>query len=131
MLDPPGSPRLVLCRCPDSINMTSLAQPAHGSIGRDSLATVSVQGFTVIRDIFGGSTISVDVAEPATVSGVLQSLLDRYGQPLNAVLCDPRTGEITAFPMRLGDEMISSILDGSRAVKDGDELIIIFPVGGG
>lgn len=111
--------------------MASLAQPARGLIGRDSLARVSVQGFTVIRDIFGESTVSVDVAEPATVSGVLQSLLDRYGQSLNAVLCDPRTGEITAFPMRLGDEIISSSLDGDRAVKDGDELIIIFPVGGG
>lgn len=95
------------------------------------MAKVYVKGFTVVRDIFGASTISLEVDEPSSVAGVLAGLLERFGEPLKGILCDPATGEVTPFPLRLGDEVISSTSDGSRPVRDGDELTIIFPVGGG
>lgn len=95
------------------------------------MAIVKVQAFTTIRDIFGARTIEIDVPGTETVKGVLDSLLSRYGQPLREALCDPATGELTYFPMRLNDELISSTYDRDRPVKTGDEIAIIFPVGGG
>jgi molybdopterin converting factor small subunit len=35
------------------------------------------------------------------------------------------------FLMRLNDEIISSTFDMTKKIKDGDEIAIIFPVGGG
>ncbi len=95
------------------------------------MTRVRVRGHTVIRDIFGAGTIEVDVAGPETIKGLLDALLKRYGEPLRAALCDPTTGELTPFPVRLNDELISSTLDRDRPVKSGDEIAIIFPVGGG
>lgn len=95
------------------------------------METIAVRGFTVIRDIFGSSTVDVDAAAAGTVSGVLEALLARFGDPLRSILCEPGSGEITPFPIRLNDELISSALDGDRRVEPGDEMTIIFPVGGG
>lgn len=95
------------------------------------MAKVKVRGFTVIRDVFGASEVEVDVAQPETVKGVLDALLERYGRPLQEKICDSSTGELTPFPIRLNDEIISTRLDGDRPVQNGDEMTIIFPVGGG
>ena len=95
------------------------------------MAKVRVRGFTVVRDIFGAGAVEVEVGHPATVKGVLDTLLKQYGGPLKKIICDPRTGEITPFPIRHVDEIISSTLDGAKPVKSGDEIAIIFPIGGG
>ena len=95
------------------------------------MARVKVRSFTVIRDVLGSSVVEIDVTGPATVKGVLDALLREYGRPLAATICEPGTGELTPFPIRLNDEIISSTLDKDRSVKSGDELAIIFPVGGG
>lgn len=92
---------------------------------------VRVHGFTTIRDIFGASAVEVDVAGSETVGDVLEALLARFGKPLAAAICDPATGGLTYFPLTLNDELISSTFDRDRPVKTGDEIAIIFPVGGG
>ena len=95
------------------------------------MARVKVRGFTVVRDVFGAGAVEVEVDHPATVKGVLDALLQQYGAPLKKIICDPHTGEITPFPIRHIDELINSTLDGARSVKNGDEIAIIFPIGGG
>jgi molybdopterin converting factor small subunit len=47
------------------------------------------------------------------------------------VLVDPDTGEMTPFLLVLNGEAISSTLDTDRPVKTGDEMTLIFPIGGG
>jgi molybdopterin converting factor small subunit len=96
-----------------------------------TLAKVRVRGFTVIRDIFRAEVVEVEVPEPGNVRGVLAALLREYGSPLEEIICDPGSGEPSSFPIRLNDEMITSVRDGDRPVNDGDELTIIFPIGGG
>ncbi len=93
------------------------------------MAKVKVKGFTVVRDALGASTVEVD-ASPETVRGTLETLLNRYAR-LRDVLMDPATGEMAPFLLVLNEEAISSTLDMNRPVKTGDEIAIIFPIGGG
>jgi len=95
------------------------------------MAKVRIKSFTVIRDVLGAEVVEVEVSSPETVKGVFDELLRRYGAPLKDKLCDSASEGLTAFPLRLNDEILSSVLDQDRPVKDGDEIAIIFPVGGG
>jgi len=95
------------------------------------VATVTVKGFSVIRDVFGANTVEVSVGPPETVKEVLAALLEKFGEPLKKVLVEPDTGELTPFLLVLNGEAISSTLDSGRSVKTGDEITLIFPIGGG
>jgi sulfur carrier protein ThiS len=65
------------------------------------------------------------------VKATLAALLAKFGEPLKKVLVDPANGEITPLLLVLNGEAISSTLDVDRPVKTGDELTLIFPIGGG
>ncbi len=94
------------------------------------MAKVKVRGFTVVRDALGASVVEVDVEHPETVKSTFDSLLKTY-ERLRNVLMDPATGEMAPFLLVLNQEAISSTLDMDRPVKTGDEIAIIFPIGGG
>jgi MoaD family protein len=95
------------------------------------VATIKVKGFSVIRDVLGATEVALEVGHPETVKAALDALLQRYGGPLKKVLVDPDTGEMTPFLLVLNGEAISSTLDTDRPVKTGDEMTLIFPIGGG
>jgi len=95
------------------------------------VATVRVKGFSVVRDVFGASVVEVDVPPPETVGAALEALLAKYGRPLRDVLVDPETCEMTPFLLVHNGESVSSTLDRDRPIKNGDELVMIFPIGGG
>ena len=92
---------------------------------------MNVRGFSVVRDVFRAPVVEVEVPYPETVEAVLDALLRKYDGRLRETICDPDTGEMAPFLVRLNDEIISSTLDKGRPVKNGDELAIIFPIGGG
>jgi molybdopterin converting factor small subunit len=94
------------------------------------VAKVKVRGFTVVRDALGASVVEVDVEHPETMKSTFDLLLKTY-EPLRNVLIDPATGEMAPFLIVLNEEVISSTLDMDRPVKTGDEIAIIFPIGGG
>ncbi len=95
------------------------------------MARVKVRGFTVVRDALRAPEVEVEVADPLTVRAVFDALLREYGQPLRQAICDSTTGKLASFPITLNDELISSTLDMDRPVRNGDEIAIIFPIGGG
>ena len=95
------------------------------------MARVKVKGFSVIRDVFGASVVDVDVGPPETVRAALAALLEKFGEPLRKVLVEPDTGEMTPFLLVMNGEAISSTLDVDKPVRTGDELTLIFPIGGG
>jgi molybdopterin converting factor small subunit len=95
------------------------------------VAIIGVKGFSVVRDVFGANLVEVEVGPPETVKAALAALLDKFGEPLRKVLVDPETGEMTPLLLVLNGEAISSTLDVDRPVKTGDELTLIFPIGGG
>ena len=94
------------------------------------MATIKVRSFTVVRDVLGSPVIEVEVPHPETVEGTLDSLLRQYNGALRELIVE-EYGEITPFLIRLKEEIISSTLDKNRTVKTGDEISIIFPIGGG
>jgi molybdopterin converting factor small subunit len=95
------------------------------------VATVRVKGFSVVRDAMAASVVELEVGPPATIRATLDALLARYGPRLRQVLVDPATGELTPFLLVHNGESVSSTLDRDRPVRSGDELTIIFPIGGG
>jgi len=95
------------------------------------VARVTVRGFTVVRDALGADVVEVDVPPPETVQALLDALLRQHDGALREVLCEPASGQMAPFLMVLNEEIISSTLDLDRAVKSGDAVSIIFPIGGG
>lgn len=95
------------------------------------MARVKVKTFSVIRDVLGAETVEVDVKGPETVGGLFDELVRKYGQRFKEKLWDPNTGEIAPFLIKLNGDMIRSTTDMDRKIKDGDELALIFPIGGG
>jgi MoaD family protein len=95
------------------------------------MARVKVKTFSVIRDVLGSDIVEIDVDEPETVGGLFTALLRKYGQSFKEKIWDPNTGEMAPFLIRLNDTVISSTLDIDKEIKDGDEIAVIFPIGGG
>ncbi len=95
------------------------------------MARVKVKTFSVIREVLGAETVEVEVKDPATVGALFDELLRRYSRRFKERLWDPGSGEIAPFLIRLNDDMVRSTADMDRKIKDGDELALIFPIGGG
>lgn len=95
------------------------------------MARVKVKTFSVIRDVLGADVVEVEVGLPATVDSVFNALLKKYGESLKEKIWDPETGEMAPFLIRLNEEIITSKFDLDRPIKDGDEISLIFPIGGG
>jgi MoaD family protein len=95
------------------------------------MARVKVKTFSVIRDVLGADVVEIDVNPPETVGEIFKVLMRQYGEPFKEKIWDRTTGEMAPFLIRLNDEMISSTFDMNKPIKDGDEIAVIFPVGGG
>lgn len=95
------------------------------------MTRVTVKSFSVIRDVLDSDIIGVEVDDPATIGKLFRTLLRQYGQPLKEKVCDPDTGEITPFLIRLNDKLIRTTSDMNVKIQNGDEISFIFPIGGG
>ena len=95
------------------------------------MARVKVKSFSVIRDVLGSEVVEIDVKKPETVGGLFNALLCRYGQPFKEKLWDPNTGQMAPFFIKLNESIISSTADIDHKIRNGDEIAIIFPIGGG
>ena len=95
------------------------------------MARVKVKSFSVIRDVLGSEVVEIDVNKPETVGGLFEELIRQYGQPFKNKIWDPNTGQMAPFLIKLNDSIISSTSDIDHKIQSGDEIAIIFPIGGG
>ncbi len=95
------------------------------------MARVKVKTFSVIRDVLGADVVEIEVNGSETVGEIFNALVDLYGEAFREKIWDKSTGKMEPFLMRLNDDIISSTFDMDKKIKDGDEVAIIFPVGGG
>ena len=95
------------------------------------MAKVKVKSFSVIRDVLGSDVVEVEVNEPETVGGLFDELVRQYGQPFKNKIWDPNTGQMAPFLIKLNNSIISSTSDIDHKIQSGDEIAIIFPIGGG
>ncbi|RZA00463.1 MAG: MoaD/ThiS family protein [Sphingobacteriaceae bacterium] len=78
---------------------------------------INVLAFGVAKDIFGGSTVSVQLTNDATVFNLKYLLEDKY----------PRLKKLASYMVAVNDEYA---LDGDT-IHERDEIAIIPPVSGG
>lgn len=95
------------------------------------MAKVKVKSFSVIRDVLGSDVVEIEVNKPETVDGLFDELVRQYGQPFRNKIWDPNTGQMAPFLIKLNDAIISSTSDIDHKIQSGDEIAIIFPIGGG
>ena len=95
------------------------------------MAKVKVRTFSVIRDVLGADLVEVEVGTPETVGGLFAALVRKHGERFKNLIWDSNTGQMDPFLLVLNGAMIRSTVDMDRKITDGDEIAIIFPVGGG
>ena len=78
---------------------------------------INILAFGVAKDIFGGSTVSVQLTNDATVYNLKYILEDKY----------PRLKKLASYMVAVNDEYA---LDGDT-IHERDEIAIIPPVSGG
>lgn len=92
---------------------------------------VKIRAFANLADLVGRGAVELELPEGATVEDALRALFDRFGKALEFMLTDGR-GRLADFVKVFLNGRDIDFLSGLKTpLKDGDELYIFPPVGGG
>jgi MoaD family protein len=95
---------------------------------------VSVRFFTSLRERIGKKeeTLKFPESSKVTVNAILKMLIQRYSERFVEYVYDEKTGKVKGFLQFLINGKSAATLNGlETALKDGDVLAILPPVGGG
>jgi MoaD family protein len=91
-----------------------------------------VKLFARLRQVARTNEIEIKVGDKSTIRDVLEMTIKTFGPNFEKNLKDKNTNEFTPFLIMIGRKEISSIKgDLNTIVKDGDEISLLDPVGGG
>ncbi len=92
---------------------------------------VKVKVFAALRELLGTREVDVNVLEGATLSDVLEKLVEKYGSPLKNYLFSD-DGELKPhFTIYVNSVGINELSGLKTPLKEGDVIAILPPVSGG
>ena len=93
---------------------------------------VKVQTILYLSKIVGAREIDISVPDGCTLQGILENMVDTYGDELASHLFQPKSTTLLPYLRLMVNGRDIAFLDGMNTLlKDGDEILILPPVSGG
>ena len=93
---------------------------------------VKVRSILDIKKILGGGELEFSVQEEATIKEILEEIKNSWGEELASQLFEPNSPRVLPHIMLMINGRNTELLNRTETVlQDGDELLILPPVGGG
>lgn len=93
---------------------------------------VSVRLFTVLRELAGKGEETLEFnAEPVTVRGVLEELVKQHGKAFKDYLYDEERNVREHLQLLVNGKSVDLLDNLNTQLKEGDQVAIVPPVGGG
>lgn len=91
---------------------------------------VRTRYFSMLRQFIGVAAEEIEVPENATLNDFIQSVVEKHRE-LRKVLFNKEGKLREGFAVAYNAEMIPRTKLNSRRLRDGDEVVIIWSIGGG
>jgi molybdopterin synthase sulfur carrier subunit len=93
---------------------------------------VKVRTILTIKKVLGSGEVDFTLRERSTLGDLISSMLDRWGEPLAALLIQPDQEAVVPHVRFMINGRDIAFLDRMETVlHDGDEVLILPPVSGG
>ena len=93
---------------------------------------VKIHTILEIKRIIGQREIEVSVPDGSTLDDLLSQMIDTWGEELRLKLYDPETSKLFPYIRFMVNGRDIGFLNKMETIlKDGDEILILPPVGGG
>ena len=96
------------------------------------MITVKIHTILEIKKIIGQREAEISLPRGSTLNTLLAQIIDTWGEALEAQLFDPNTSELFAhIRLMVNGRDIGFLNKLETILSDGDEILILPPVGGG
>lgn len=92
---------------------------------------VLVRFFTTLREITGKKEEQIELSKSASVNSVLKKLSENYGADFNDYMFDELGDVRSHLEILVNGRSVSTLSGLKTKLKDGDQVAILPPVGGG
>jgi MoaD family protein len=92
---------------------------------------INIKFFTILREITGKREERIQFSKAINVEELLNLLSEKYGESFVSYVCDDRKKTRDSLQFLLNGRNIAALNGFKTKLKDGDEIAIIPPIGGG
>jgi len=98
----------------------------------DNMSKVILRFYTLFRQAAGRPQLTLELRPGSTVSDALQSASEELGSEFRALVWDKRSSEVLPFLLTIDGKVTSSTAGAlEKIIVDGEEIVLMDPVGGG